>query len=98
MEDKKNLYLIFGQILFKKNDRINVLGVVFFSRQLAIFDGSFKITQKVLWYCCLELEFEGYFPCNCFPPKYGGLKIANLAKLRQLTGDTLCAVNAEGGV
>ena len=42
----------------------------------------------------LSLNFKSYFTCDHFSESYGGLKIAILANLGQLTRDIFGAINA----
>ena len=46
-------------------------------------------------YCCVKHKFEKYITCvTLFFKSYGGLKIAILANLGQLTHDIVRATNA----
>ena len=42
----------------------------------------------------LSLDLKRYFTCDLFSLSYGGIKIAILANLRQLTRDIFRAINA----
>ena len=75
-----------------------MLGVgFFFFRQistfkLAIFDGIFFNHSKGI--VVLSLNLKHYFTCDHFLGSYGGLKIAILGNLGQLTRDIFRAINA----
>ena len=71
--------------------------VFFFFRQistfyLAIFDGIFLYHSKDI--VALSSNLKRYFTCDHFSVSYGGLKIAILANLGQLTRDIFRAINA----
>ena len=81
-----------------ESNGIFVLGwVFFFFRQistfyLAIFDGIFLYHSKDI--VALSSNLKRYFTCDHFSVSYGGLKIAILANLGQLTRDIFRAINA----
>ena len=74
-----------------------MLGWVFFFRQistfqLAVFDGILKYHSKGI--VALNINLKIYFTYDHFSYSYGGLKIAILADLGQLTRGIFRAINA----
>ena len=74
-----------------ESNGIFVLGWVFFFRQIStIFDRIFLYHSKGI--VVLSLNLKRYFTCDHFLKSYGGLKIAILANLGQLTRDIFRAL------